>query len=210
MLLAAEWQMIGSLADWATTVVAVIAGVVAYRAFRETSKTNNAQQETLELQRKQYEDAQKQLRRSQAEKVSFWSVTDTMYPRMRLEPPPVLVTSVINASESPIFLVDLVLTAPDNQRSILASVNAIPPGIEPMTFELPQFVSELHFQDATGLYWVRHSNGDLVRLTLEERNEYRNAVRADFILDLMQVNSIGAIRKPEPWKTGEQENQPEA
>lgn len=72
MLLAADWQMIGSLADWATTGVALAAFIVAAVAAKFTAQTNRPQQETLELQRKQYQDAREQLRRSQAEKITFW------------------------------------------------------------------------------------------------------------------------------------------
>jgi hypothetical protein len=52
--------MVGSLADWGTAGTAVLALFAAGLATRATIQTNRAQQETLELQRKQFQVAENQ------------------------------------------------------------------------------------------------------------------------------------------------------
>lgn len=168
MILAADWQMLGSLADWTTTLVAVAAGAVAYQAYRKTSETNDAQQKTLELQRKQFEDVQAKAKRSQAEKVSFWLdlERETVY--------------VVNASDLPIYLV--MISIGGSRKNTPFSQVVVPTGTEPIAFplELPsdrpltvvyssELDNELHmgFNDAAGQRWIRAESGDL-RMSMPE------------------------------------------
>jgi type II secretory pathway pseudopilin PulG len=71
LMLGADWQMLGSLADWTTAGIALLAFIVAGVAARYTAQTNRAQQEALELQRRQLADAENQIRRAQASKVAI-------------------------------------------------------------------------------------------------------------------------------------------
>lgn len=163
MLLAVDWQMVGSLADWTTAGVALLAFAVAAVAARFTAQTNRAQQETLELQRKQYEDAQRQLERVQAEKVSFYEKGD-----------PVTAFMILNASESPIFAVAVALEGRgDGPRvTVVARVRELlPTGAEPKELQCERslhpgehYSSSLEFLDASGRSWCRDYSNELTRL----------------------------------------------
>jgi hypothetical protein len=163
-ILATDWQMLGSpAADWITAIVALVALIVAGIAARYTSQTNRAQQETLELQRKQYEDARQQVERSQAEKVSFYEADEKVSGFF-----------VLNASESPIFAVIVVLPSgsPRGPETIAETDQLLPTGAEPKLLpcrrEIEYFDavvnSWLEFQDASGRAWRRDYLGKLSRI----------------------------------------------
>ena len=78
-------------AAWVNTVIALMAFVAAAVAVAVTLNIYSAQQHTSELQRKQFEEQQRQARREQAAKVSFF-VDDQQFQ-----------FKVINASYYPIL-----------------------------------------------------------------------------------------------------------
>ena len=67
-----NWEQIAAEAAWVSNILALMAFVAAAIAVAVTLSTNSAQQRTLELQRKQFEEQQRQARREQAAKVSFF------------------------------------------------------------------------------------------------------------------------------------------
>jgi type II secretory pathway pseudopilin PulG len=175
---AADWQMIGSIADWSTAGVALFAFVAAAFAARATLQTNRAQQEALELQRKQYEELQNQMQRAQAEKVTVWQDWDVQK------------FKIINASDSPIYELVLALAVDEafpyklgfEQRVVL------PTGSKPIGFDADNreiwdavtYSLDLYFRDASGLYWKRSEFGELDQLDSDEFNSiYEDLVLRD-------------------------------
>jgi type II secretory pathway pseudopilin PulG len=165
MPLAADWQMLGSLADWTMVGVALLAFVVAAAAARYTARTNRAQQETLELQRKQYAESREAARRAQAEKVTFWEADNELREFM-----------VVNASDSPVFAVEVVLAPrqsdPESRTEILLDRPfVLPTGSEALKLQNPRvddFTMDevgdrlrIRFADAAGRFWVRSWDGSL-------------------------------------------------
>jgi type II secretory pathway pseudopilin PulG len=59
-------------AAWISAIIALMAFVAAAVAVAVTLNIYSAQQHTLELQRKQFEEQQRQARREQAAKISFF------------------------------------------------------------------------------------------------------------------------------------------
>lgn len=147
----------GSLAEWFTGVVALAALIVAIIAGRAALQTNRAQQETLALQQRQYEQ-------SQAEKVSLWSEL----PRGGRG-----VAHIVNASESPVYDVVLADLDPSSlvrndseTRSSTASLLArlrflLPTPVEPTKVDVPGYCQTIYFRDAMGRHWLRSLTGEL-------------------------------------------------
>jgi hypothetical protein len=148
--------MLGSLADWTTAGIALLAFIVAAVAARYTAQTNRAQQQTLELQRKQYEDARQQLRRAQAELISYWTEDDLVH--------------VVNASSSPIYHVRLL--SPHRRAFWARTLVVRPTGTANHSMELPSGLGSavkasamLLFNDAAGRRWARNQGGVLSPMT---------------------------------------------
>jgi hypothetical protein len=108
--------MIGSLADWVTAGTAFLALVVATVGGIATWRTNRAQQETLELQRRQLDMAQQQVERMQAVKITYGLGSDLAKRMHDLrgptstppeEPDVGAALVVVNTSDSPIYMVTL-------------------------------------------------------------------------------------------------------
>jgi hypothetical protein len=137
-----DWQMLGSVADWTTTVVAIVGGIVAYRAFRKTSETNAAQQETLRLQQRMYEE-------EQAAQVSLWHEYDA-------KDDCIGAVWVLNGSDAPIYDVALFTERPIEAtwyRDVM-----VPSGSEPLrvpTDGMQGVPDQLMFRDKLGTYWFR-------------------------------------------------------
>jgi type II secretory pathway pseudopilin PulG len=106
-----NWEQIAAEAAWVSAILALMAFVAAAIAVAVTLSTNSAQQRTLELQRKQFEEQQRQARREQAAKVSFF-VEANNDGQFELK--------VINASDYPIHGAIAVL-APRNSRATAAA-----------------------------------------------------------------------------------------
>lgn len=167
MQLATDWQILGSpAADWITTIVAVAALIVAGIAARYTSQTNRAQQETLELQRKQYEESQEAARRSQAEKVTFWGAEDATDAAH--------VYLIQNSSDSPVFQVQIVLGANDDAdvEVLVSRYFILPTGASPERVPSSRNLAtadeasllQLQFLDSAGRFWSRDFMGHLIML----------------------------------------------
>jgi len=173
-----DWSMAGSLADWSTTLIALIALVVAGLAAKATIQTNRAQQETLELQRLQYE-------RAQASKVTFY--VDLPKPSAETPPEGGLIINfddpktahVSNASDSPIYAPCLVQTYPGADKPIVYAADYLfPTGTEPAVWNLNTAEPvglvrwhDLYFKDAMGIHWIRKSSGELIKATRQDEVE---------------------------------------
>src|SRR6476646_3002991 len=87
-------------AAWVIAIIALMAFIVAAIALAVALNIYRAQQQTLELQRKQFEEQQRRARREQAAKVSFFvGVADDRQFQLK----------VISASDYPILGVIAVL-----------------------------------------------------------------------------------------------------
>jgi hypothetical protein len=178
--------MLGSWADWSTTIIAFLALMVAGLAAKATIQTNRAQQETLELQRKQFEAAQDQLERAQASQVAFHigpvSETDNSS-----------AAYVINASNVPISMiaiVEAVLPDAPAARILYVADYLWPTGQSPAVWTLdpsplfPDPAFRMYFTDAAGVDWLRdqailrkRTHADNVDAMLKAYSDEREARR---------------------------------
>jgi len=175
-------------AAWVIAIIALMAFIVAAIALAVTLNIYSAQQQTLELQRKQSEEQQREARREQAAKVSF--LVDVNNDRQ-------FQLKVINASDYPIHGAIAVL-APRSSRATAAALitNLLPTGSRPYTMRWrrgvlpPRFTEldaerdvvfgvELWFEDSNGTYWRRNSYGKLVELTDAELKQLDDLVADD-------------------------------
>jgi type II secretory pathway pseudopilin PulG len=172
-------------AVWVIAIIALMALIVAAIALAVTLNIFSAQQQTLELQRKQFEEQQRQARREQAAKVSFFvEVGDDRQFQLK----------VINASDYPILGVIAVLQprTPD-AVAVALTPNLLPSGATPYTMTwrpsvLPLgsgdldtehtvvFGVELWFEDSNGAYWRRNTYGKLAELTDVEQKQLHHLV----------------------------------
>jgi hypothetical protein len=174
----------GSLADWFTGVVALAALIVAVFAGRAALQTNRAQQKTLALQQKQYEQ-------SQAEKISFWCDA-AENAKAGTHPWPVDI-SIVNASDSPVYdvLIVWVRDHPSlylwrdgytfvevNIRVLERTRTILPTGGAPFQLRIPTYARGIYFTDAMGRHWFRESGGTLSSIESVER--HRAAMVEDF------------------------------
>ena len=172
-------------AAWVIAIIALMAFIVAVIALAVTLNIFSAQQQTLELQRKQFEEQQGKARREQAAKVSFFvDVGDDRQFQLK----------VINASDYPILGVIAVLQPrTPNAAAVALTSNLLPTGTTPYTMTwrpsvLPlsfgglntehavTFQAELWFQDSHGAYWRRNTYGELAELTDVERKQLDHLV----------------------------------
>jgi hypothetical protein len=169
--------MLGSLADWSTTVVAVGAFIVASIAARATIQTNRAQQQTLELQRKEFNTLQEQTKREQASKVAFWAANGK---------DGALSIQVINTSDAPVFTVTF-LSANENPGKLLASFPVLlKTGDKEVAVRFPQvgvhkysaYRVKMYFIDTAGVRWVRDWFGHLKEMTNDDAEFHHAAVTA--------------------------------
>lgn len=167
----ADWQMIGSFADWSTTVVALLAFIVAALAAKATIETNRAQQQTLELQQRQFQESQRAAVQAQAEKVAAWHRIRAISVGDGNE----LVSdmSVIqNGSDLPIYDVWTAASGPRLRDGYIAigQVEVVPPEKHEYEMMTVRRVDEataksarilLLFRDAAGRFWIRREDGKL-------------------------------------------------
>ena len=172
-------------AAWVIAIIALMAFIVAAIALAVTLNIFSAQHQTLELQRKQFEEQQGQARREQAAKVSFFvDVGDDQQFQLK----------VVNTSDYPILGVIAVLQPrTPNAVAVALTSNLLPTGTTPYTMTwrpsvLPlgfgdlnkehAVVSgvELWFQDSHGAYWRRNTYGKLAELTDVEQKQLDHLV----------------------------------
>ena len=172
-------------AAWVIAIIALMAFIVAAIALAVTLNIFSAQQQTLELQRKQFEEQQGQARREQAAKVSFFvDVGDDRQFQLK----------VVNASDYPILGVIAVLQPrTPNAAAVALTSNLLPTGTTPYTMTwrpsvLPLSIGdldtehavvfgvELWFQDSRGAYWRRNTYGKLAELTDVEQKQIDHLV----------------------------------
>lgn len=192
MMTLTDWQMVGSWADWFTAGTAFLALVVATIAGVATWRTNRAQQETLELQRQQFQAASEQLERAQAAKVTYYlgpqghHRTGASEATASLERSGVGLT-VINASDNPVYRLALLEMDP-KPRLLHAEPVLFPTGQTPATLatqiEVGWGASSRHlfFEDSSGIGWLREASGALRRATVAEAGSalglYREGCRS--------------------------------
>ena len=126
-------------AAWVIATIALMALIVAAIALAVTLNIHSAQQHTLELQRKHFEEQQRRARREQAAKVSFFmDVNDGRQFQLK----------VINASDYPILGVIAVLQ-PRTQNAVAVAFtpNLLPAGPTPHTMAWRPSVLPLSFGD---------------------------------------------------------------
>jgi hypothetical protein len=167
--------MVGSWADWVTAGTASLALIVATAAGVATWKTNKAQQETLELQRQQFEAAREQLERAQAAKVTYLLSSDLAkklhshpaWPgKTADEPKAGVALAVINASDTPIYMLTL-MEGSNKPRLLHAEGVLFPTGPtpEPLATDIkvdwPETSRRLYFEDSSGIAWIREVSGKL-------------------------------------------------
>jgi type II secretory pathway pseudopilin PulG len=172
-------------AAWLNAILALMAFVAAAVAVAVTLNIYSAQQRTLELQRKQFEELQRQARREQAAKISFFiDVNNDRQFQLK----------VINASDYPILGVTVVLQPCTPNAVVVALLpNMLPTGSTPYTLPwrpsvLPLgfvdldteravvFGVELWFEDSNGVYWRRNIYGKLAELTDAEQKQLDHLV----------------------------------
>src|SRR3954465_1345711 len=126
-------------AAWVIAIIALMAFIVAAIALAVTLNIFSAQQQTLELQRKQFEEQQGQARREQATKVSFFmDVNDDRQFQLK----------VINASDYPILGVSAVLQPRTPNAVVVALIpNLLPAGSTPYTLPWRPRAFPLDFAD---------------------------------------------------------------
>jgi type II secretory pathway pseudopilin PulG len=172
-------------AAWVIAIIALMAFIVAAIALAVALNIYSAQQQTLELQRKQFEEQQRRARREQAAKVSF--LVDVGNDRQ-------FQLKVINASDYPILGVIAVLQPrTPNAAAVALTPNLLPTGATPYTMTwrpsvLPLsfgdlntehavvFGVELWFEDSNGAYWRRNTYGKLAELTDVEQKQLDHLV----------------------------------
>jgi hypothetical protein len=191
MSMVMDWQMIGSWAEWATAATAFLAVIVATVAGIATWNTNKAQQETLELQRQQFEIAREQSERAQASKVTYGLGSDLAARMARLRGPEMspdasdtgVALVIINASDSPIYSVALIEGAPTPQ--LMHAESAIfPTGPTPaplatgLRVNWPDLTRRLYFEDTSGIAWIREVSGRLRKASKDE---------ADAVLHMFEI-----------------------
>ena len=175
-----NWEQIAAEAAWVSAILALMAFVAAAIAVAVTLSTNSAQQRTLELQRKQFEEQQRRARREQAAKVSFF--VDANNDRQ-------FQLKVINTSDYPILGVAAVLQPRTPNAVALALAPNLPPtgatpytmtwhpSVHPLSFgdlnteRAVVFGVELWFEDSNGVYWRRNIYGKLAELTDAEQKQ---------------------------------------
>ena len=126
-------------AAWVNVIIALMAFIAAAVAVAATLNIYGAQQYTLELQRKQFEEQQRQARREQAAKVSFFvDVNNDQQFQLK----------VINASDYPILGVIAVLQPrTPNAVAVALTPNLLPTGPTPYTITWRRSVLPLGFAD---------------------------------------------------------------
>jgi hypothetical protein len=167
-------------AAWVIAIIALMAFILAAIALAVTLNIYSAQQHTLELQRKQFEEQQRQTRREQAAKVSVF-VDVNSDGQFQLK--------VINASDYPILGVTAVLQPRTLDAVAVAyTPNLLPtgpapytmpwrPGVLPLHFADRKteyavlFGVELWFEDSNSVYWGRNIYGKLAELTDAEQEQ---------------------------------------
>lgn len=172
-------------AAWLIAIIALMAFIVAAIALAVTLNIYSAQQQTLELQRRQFQEQQRQGRREQAAKISiFLDVNSDQQVQLK----------VINASDYPVLGVTAVLQ-PRTQNAVAVAFtpNLLPAGPTPYTMPwrpsvLPLgfadlkteravlFGVELWFEDSNGVYWRRNTYGKLAELTDAEQKQLDHLV----------------------------------
>ncbi|HWH98974.1 MAG TPA: hypothetical protein VNT27_01485 [Propionibacteriaceae bacterium] len=175
-----NWDQVAAEAAWVNNIIALMAFVAAAVAVAVTLNTYSAQQHTLELQRRQFEEQQREARRAQAAKISFFVDLNSDY-QYELK--------VVNASDSPILGVLAVSSPRTPDASVIAlTLNLLPTGPYPHTMQWrqsalpPGFTEldrgrgvvlgiELWFQDSNRVYWRRSSYGKLAELTDAEQKQ---------------------------------------
>lgn len=171
---ATDWQMIGSFADWSTAIIALLAFAVASFAARATIQTNRAQQQTLELQRQQFEQAEERRYRAQAEKAIIWKEW-----RDHTQTPTGWALRVVNVSELPVYQVcvamqqDLYGDVLGNPTRIMFEEVIFPTDAEGTIISLAILAGyappiAVYFWDAAGVAWVRYGNAKLREPTQSE------------------------------------------
>jgi type II secretory pathway pseudopilin PulG len=167
-------------AAWVIAIIALMAFILVAIALAVTLNIYSAQQHTLELQRKQFEEQQRQARREQAAKVSFFVDVDSEG-QFQLK--------VVNASDYPILGVTTVvqLRTP-NAVAVALTPNLLPTGHTPYTMPWRPSVLPLHFadlnsehavlfgvelwfEDSNSVYWGRNIYGKLAELTDAEQEQ---------------------------------------
>lgn len=156
--------MVGTWAAWSTTGIALLALIVATIAGVATWKTNNAQQETLELQRQQLADTIQRNKRAQASKQTFWHDRETIY--------------VSNASDSPIYTVTFYQLWPEVAALLMQGTILPAEPRKPFALKSPRELphSSIHqvtmsFKDTDGVGWIRSTFGELREETAEDREK---------------------------------------
>jgi hypothetical protein len=188
-----DWQVIGSFADWTAGVAATRALVFAGFASKASRDTNRAQQQTLELQREQFE-------RAQASKVTYtigrMQLGDGTKPLEFRTGKTIMVsggdqTLLLNLSDAPVHFV--YIYDPTQLKKILYSADVLfPAGITPIRVPLigmagwPFGATMMAFRDSNGLQWIRDHSGGLEKATDEDvkavqalRDQIRNESRPD-------------------------------
>jgi type II secretory pathway pseudopilin PulG len=173
-----NWDQVAAEAALASAFIALMAFVAAAVAVAVTLNINSAQQHTLELQRRQFEEQQRQARRELAAKVSFFVETnnDNQYE-----------LNVINASDYPVHAVTAIFKPRTARATAVAvTLHLLPTGSSPYTMRwrlkgLPPELTdrntvssavygvELWFEDSNGTYWRRTNHGKLAELTDAEQ-----------------------------------------
>jgi hypothetical protein len=175
-----DWSQMAAEAAWVIAIIALMAFIVAAIALAVALNIYSAQQQTLELQRKQSEEQRREARREQAAKVSFF--VDVNNDRQ-------FQLKVMNTSDYPILGVAAVLQPRTPNTVALALVpNLLPTGATPYTMTCHPSVHplsfgdlnreravvsgvELWFEDSNGVYWRRNIYGKLAELTDAEQKQ---------------------------------------
>lgn len=185
-----DWSAVSALAAVGTGLIAVAALVVAGIAAWAALRTNQAQQETLELQREQSEAAQ-------AAKVTFF-ISDISQTQRKQKPDGKWTTVFIpphevrffNGSDTPVFGLILWEDAPN--RQLLYASRYLFPGPDPQPSPLtnpksvPTARCKLYFRDSAGVAWVRDDAGALAKATPDEASVARalfDEQAGEFVID---------------------------
>ena len=176
-------------AAWANVIITLMAFVAAAVAVAVTLNIYSAQQHTLELQRKQFEEQQRRTRREQAAKISILLDVNSDQ-QFQLK--------VINASDYPVLGVTAVLQPrTPNAVAVALTPNLLPTGTTPYTMPwrpsvLPLrfpdlktehavlFGVELWFEDSNGVYWLRNTYGKLAELTEAEQKQLDHLITSHY------------------------------
>jgi len=172
------WNIVSALANCFTGAIAALALFFAARASKAARDTNTAQQQTLRLQREQFEILKSETASAQASKINYWWVANNLITVMNASDAPVFHANYINTKTEPCHDRIEVLSPSGNKRTDIF--------IDRSLNEEEAWDAFLFFNDATGRRWIRDHTGRL-----------KPASGVDILKEIASLRKMGSSTKTE-------------